>query len=465
MENAMLNNSTVAAISTPQGKGGIAVIRISGENSIKIASRMFFPASGRSLEDFPPFRAVYGDIYVDGKKTDDGIATVFLAPRSFTGENTVEISCHGGALLQEKILQEIFKQGALPAGPGEFTKRAFINGKMSLSEAEAVISKINAESDEQLKLAVSHAEGKLSKEISGIINRLVKVLSNCYVLCDYPDEDLSDISQEEIIEVLNGCIDHCDRLIKSYRTGHAVAEGIPTVIVGQPNTGKSSLLNTFLGYDRAIVTNIAGTTRDIIEEKVYLGKVTLTIADTAGLRFDDGIDAVEKIGVSRSIDKLQKAELVLAVFDGSKELDKKDEAAIEILNDTNCAKIAVINKCDLGTVIDTSFLEKHFPKTVTISTADGTGMEELTKTIEELYFDGEIDYSKTAVLALSRQKNSVVSARESIVRARDAIAFGISPDVAGLDVEEAIGELEYLDGRRVSEIIVGGIFSGFCVGK
>lgn len=461
----IIMQDTIAAVSTAMGKGGIAVIRISGERAVSVADKMFKPLNGKSLLDAHSSSAVYGNIYFEGNKIDDGVVTIFRSPRSFTGEDTVEISCHGGILLQEKVLRSALKSGARMAEAGEFTKRAFINGKISLSEAEAVISKINAESEEQLKLAVSHADGKLKNEMNSIINALVKVLSSCYVLCDYPDEDLSEISTDEIISTLENCIERCDMLIKSYKTGHAVAEGIPTVIVGQPNTGKSSLLNAFLGYDRAIVTDIAGTTRDVIEERVYVGRVTLSVADTAGIRFGDGVDTVEKLGVSRSIEKLKNAELALAVFDGSKEFSEQDNEIISVLKRFSCPKIAVINKSDLGIRFDTSLLKETCDKTVEISALSQKGIENLISAIEDMYFDGEIDYNQTPVLALARQKNSVSLGREHIQRALNAIRLGISPDMAGFDIEDAIAEFEALDGRRVSEMIVSQIFSGFCVGK
>ena len=456
---------TIAAISTPLGKGGIAVIRISGVGAIETADRMFKPLNKTPLIQTNSSKAVYGDIFFQNTKIDDGIATVFRAPHSFTGEDTVEISCHGGTLLQEKVLRSALLCGAQMAQAGEFTKRAFINGKISLSQAEAVISKINAESEEQLKLATSHADGRLKKEIDAIIKSLVKVLSNCYVLCDYPDEDLSEISNEQIITSLENCIERCDLLIKSYRSGHAVTEGIKTVIVGQPNTGKSSLLNSLLGYDRAIVTDIAGTTRDVIEEKVYVGRVTLSLADTAGIRFGDNVDTVEEIGIKRSLQKIENAELALAVFDGSRELSKEDLEIIQVLKNSGCSKIAVINKSDLETRIDIREIEKSFDKTVVISASNNIGMDNLTEAIENMYFDGEIDYSSTPVLSLARQKNSVLIAKECIKRAVDAITMGISPDIAGLDIEGGISELEMLDGRQVSDMIVSQIFSGFCVGK
>lgn len=458
-------NETIAAISTPPGKGGIAVIRISGDNAIDVADKIFKPLNKKTLNQLSPSQAIYGYIFFDNEKIDDGIATVFRGPHSFTGEDTVEISCHGGTLLQEKILRSALRCGARMAEPGEYTKRAFINGKISLSEAEAVISKINAENDEQLKLAVSHADGRLKNEIDAIINTLVKVLSNCYVLCDYPDEDLSEISNDEIISALDGCILRCQKLIDSYKSGHAVIEGIPTVIVGQPNTGKSSLLNTLLGYDRAIVTDIAGTTRDIIEEKVYAGRVMLSVADTAGIRFGDNVDTVEKIGIDRSLEKLKSAELAIAVFDGSKQFNEKDSEVIRILENFNCPRIAVINKSDLDLAFDTSISASSFDHIIKISSVTKEGIDELISTIESMYFDGEIDYNTTPIVALARQKNSIVSGKECITRALNAIKSGISPDIAGLDVEDAIGEFELLDGRRVSELIVTQIFSGFCVGK
>ena len=305
-----MQDRTIAAISTAFGRGGIAVIRISGEDAIGIAAKVFVPASGKGLEEISSGRAVYGKIYGGGRVIDDGMALVLRAPRSFTGEDTVEISCHGGVLITQKVLEAVLMAGAEAAGPGEFTKRAFISGKIGLTEAEAVIATINAESEEQLKLARSHMEGSLAGEIGSISEELVKILSRCYVLCDYPDEDLSEVSTEEVEAILEDVRKRLDRLISGYRVGHAVAEGIPTAIVGRPNVGKSSLLNGLLGYQRAIVTDIPGTTRDTVEEKLYLGRVLLKLCDTAGIRSGNGIDEVERIGIERSFEKLRESELV-----------------------------------------------------------------------------------------------------------------------------------------------------------
>ena len=462
-----MQDRTITAISTPFGRGGIAVIRISGIDAIKISSEVFKPKSGKSLTEIPHGHTIYGLIVSGGITVDDGMASVFKAPHSFTGEDTVEVSCHGGILITQKVLEAFFAAGARPAEAGEFTKRAFISGKIKLTEAEAVIATINAESDEQLKLARSHMEGSLSREIGEISSGLLQILSRCYVLCDYPDEDLSEISTMEVQEILLSIRARLSKLLSGYRVGHAVAEGISTAIVGRPNVGKSSLLNGLLGYQRAIVTDIPGTTRDTVEERLYLGRVLLKLCDTAGIRSGDDIDEVEKIGIRRSIEKLDSSELVLGVFDASSPLQSEDFDLIKRLENYAGVKIAVLNKCDRGEdplLIDT--LENSgFNHTIKISAKTGFGFKELETLIEGLYFEGSIDYSKTPTLSLARQKVSVQNAIDAVDRAIYGLSINLPADIAGLDVEGAISALDELDGRRVSERIVTEIFHNFCVGK
>ncbi len=462
-----MQDRTIAAISTPFGRGGIAVIRISGVDAIEISSKVFKPRSNKSLTEIPHGRTVYGLIVFEEKTVDDGMASVFKAPNSFTGEDTVEISCHGGILITQKVLEAVLAAGASPAAAGEFTKRAFVSGKIKLTEAEAVIATINAESEEQLKLARSHMEGSLSREIGEISSGLLQILSRCYVLCDYPDEDLSEVSNDEVRSILLSVRNRLSRLLSGYKVGHAVAEGIGTAIVGRPNVGKSSLLNGLLGYQRAIVTDIPGTTRDTVEERLYLGRVLLKLCDTAGIRSGDDIDEVERIGIQRSLEKLNSSELVLAVFDSSAPLQKEDHHLLSRLKEYSGIKIAVLNKCDRGEDKESTKIISScdFDHLIKVSAKNKLGFEELEALIEGMYFEGQIDYSKTPTLSLARQKISVKNALDAVDRALYGLSIDLPADITGLDIENAISSLEELDGRQISEKIVSEIFSSFCVGK
>ena len=458
----MMENHTVAAISTPYGRGGIAVIRISGAQALDVADKVFVPVSGKKVSEYKASRAVYGKILVDDKEFDTGIATVFRAPHSYTGEDTVEISCHGGLLLTEKVLSSILTAGAKQAGPGEFTKRAFLSGKLGLTEAEAVISLIEAEGEEQLKLASAESKGVLGREISRIHDRLIALIAGTYVQIDYPDEDLSGMTEESFLLSAKDILDDLMKLKESYRTGHAVAEGIHTVILGKPNTGKSSLLNALAGYDRAIVSPIAGTTRDSVEQKIQVGKVRLTLHDTAGIHETE--DIVEKMGVERSWKLAEQAELILAVLDRSNPLDREDLDLIELLGKFHCPIVFVCNKADEEMRFDESKIA-GFPHRVTVSAKTGQGVDDLKHTIEELFVQGTIDYDKTPILTGAHRYSMIEKSIELVTQAKNAVEMGLSPDMAALDLEMASGELGKLDGRGVSEEVVDGIFSRFCVGK
>lgn len=458
----MTVDHTVAAISTPYGRGGIAVIRISGSDAIAVSEKMFLPASGKSIREYKGGSAVYGKILHRGSQIDTGIATVFRAPHSYTGQDTVEISCHGGLLLSEKVLASALEAGAVQAGPGEFTKRAFLAGKLSLSEAEAVISLIEAEGEEQLKLASAEAKGVLGKEIERIHDALITLVAATYVQIDYPDEDLSGMDSEHFLSQLEDVLHSLEKLEQSYRTGHAVAEGITTVILGKPNTGKSSLLNALAGYDRAIVSPIAGTTRDTVEQKIRVGKVTLTLHDTAGVH--DTEDTVEQMGVARTLDLIERAELILLVLDGARALDADDRALIERLRDSRCPVVCICNKSDKESVWQLDAVN-CFEHILTLSAMTGQGLEQLRTLIEGLFVDGKIDYDTTPVLTGAHRHAMIVKTRQLLERAKEAVLLGLSPDVAALDLESASAELGRLDGREVGEEVVNSIFSRFCVGK
>ncbi|MBR3895249.1 MAG: tRNA uridine-5-carboxymethylaminomethyl(34) synthesis GTPase MnmE [Clostridia bacterium] len=458
---------TIVAVSTPRGKGGVALLRVSGAEALEIASRVFRPRNGKSLRDATPRTAIYGEILApeeDGEwlSVDDGIATYFAAPASFTGEDTVEICCHGGVLLTETVLTALLAAGARAAEAGEFTRRAFLNGKLGLSAAEALGSILEAGTREQLTLAHSGLCGRVEARCAEIYDVLCNVLASVYVKIDYPDEELADMSREEIVEALASCEDALMRLAKTYRTGHAIAEGIPTVICGRPNVGKSSLYNRIVGRDAAIVTEIEGTTRDVLSESAALGRVTLRLFDTAGLH--ETADPVERIGIDRARRALADAELILAVFDASRTPEAEDLELIETLSSEKSAVVAVLNKRDQGDGA-VAFYRARFANVVTVSAASGEGMEMLTDVVERLFTDGALDSRRDAVLTNARQQAAVLSAREAVLRAQKVLLEGYPIDLCCTDAEDAMRALGEVDGRTVSEDIVGEIFSHFCVGK
>ncbi len=458
---------TIAAVSTPRGKGGVALIRISGADAIAVAERVFRPKNKRPLSDATRRMAVYGEILApdgDGEwsTVDDGLATVFSAPASFTGEDTVEIACHGGVLLTQTVLTAVFAAGARPAQAGEFTARAFLNGKLGLSAAESLGNILEATTREQITLAHSGMQGRIESKCGEIYGTLCNVLASVYAKIDYPDEDLADMSREEITEALLGVEKSLSALVDTYRTGHAIAEGIPTVICGRPNVGKSSLYNRIVGRDAAIVTEIEGTTRDVLCETAALGRVTLRLFDTAGLHETD--DPVERIGIERANRAVEEAELILAVFDGSAPITEEDERLAQRLKENSATVIAVCNKADLAATEDT-FYKTHFAHTVSISAKEGEGMDELSTLVERLFTDGEIDCRRDAVLMNARQHASALSALEAVKRAIRVLEDGYPIDLCCTDAEVAMAALSELDGRQVNEDIVAEIFSHFCVGK
>lgn len=463
MEFLHSETTTVAAVSTPYGRGGIAVIRVSGPDAIAIAEKLFYPGGGKALSEIDSNRMVWGRIYYKEESIDDGMAVVFRAPHSYTGEDTVEISCHGGIYLTQKVLESVFLCGAQSAGPGEFTKRAFLNGKLGLSQAEAIIDLIDAQSMESVRLAGAGARGMLKRAADEIYVLLRDAISSTYAFIDFPDEDLTDLTPEELLGRIALAKEKLSVLARSYSVGKAVNEGIRCAIVGKPNTGKSSLLNCLMGEDRAIVTEIAGTTRDVLEETVSIGRILLRLADTAGIHGTD--DVVERLGVERSLRALSEAELVLAVFDGARALEEEDFALAEHLRDVSCPIVAIVNKSDIGHALDLDALHLPFARTVSVSAARGDGIDDLRTVIEGLFLDGQIDYSTEAVIANARQYAAVCTAREHVERAEQALLDGYTQDIAGMDLELALSALAEVDGRAVTGDVVDTIFHNFCVGK
>lgn len=461
---------TIAAVSTPRGKGGIAVIRITGERALAVADAMFTPSCGRELSSCPARSAVFGKIAdSDGNVCDEGIAVVFRAPSSFTGEDTVELSCHGGVAVTEAVYLSAVAHGARAAEPGEFTRRAFVNGKLSLTEAEATGLLIDADTKERLSLSSGGVRGNVSRAIRAIYDGMMDTMSALYAAIDYPEEGVGDEGEREIAGTLERSLSEIKRLLSTYKTGKAIADGVRTTICGRPNVGKSSLFNAVVGENAAIVTSVAGTTRDILRETVSFGGVTLRLSDTAGLRASG--DEVEQIGVDRAAAEIDTAELVIAVFDGSAPLEDEDLALIERLRAVAAPVIAVINKSDAPLALSSDDLALigssalRVVRTCTAETGENCTTAELSTAIAELYGSGDIDLSADAVIWDARQREQLEHCRAALAQAVDGLRRGDGIDCVCTLVEEAMAALDETDGRGVDERIVDEIFSRFCVGK
>lgn len=462
MDEVTVMEKTIAAISTPLGMGGIAVIRISGGDAVAIADKVF---SGREkLADAASHTVHYGFITDgNGEKLDEALVTVMRAPRTFTREDVVEISTHGGVTVPKAVLNAVIAAGARHAEAGEFTKRAFLNGRIDLSQAEAVIDIINSESDLAARGALAQLEGVLSREIKRIRQKLVHLAASMQVLIDYPDEDLEDVTNEDIRDTVVWCGEQVDALLSTADNGQILRAGIRTAIVGKPNVGKSSLLNRLAGVDRAIVTDIAGTTRDVIEECVSLGGVPLVLVDTAGIRKAE--DEVEKIGVEKSLKSILSADLVIVMIDGSSFFDDDD---IEVLRATKDKKrIVLINKTDLGQskYIETVRSRAGDSVVIEISAKTGDGVECLGEEIKKLFSLGEISASDGAVITNARHRELLLRAKAALGRAAEAIDGGMPADIASIDINDALDALGSLTGEVVSDDIVEAVFHEFCVGK
>ena len=461
----MSYGSVIAAISTPSGKGGVALIRISGEGAIEIASKVFIPKSKKSLGESPSRIQVYGDIMHGKEAIDDGMATVFRAPASYTGEDTVEISCHGGMLITERVLEAVLMAGAAPAERGEFTQRAFINGKLSLTDAEAIGNLIEAKSDGQIRLAAGSAREKLFLAIDDIRSDLKTLLASIFARIDYPDEDLGDFTNDQTVAYLEKVKKKICDLISTYPTSKAINEGIPTVICGKTNVGKSSVYNVLLGEDAAIVTDIEGTTRDVLSSDITLGNVMLRISDTAGMRDKEKADTVEKIGIERSFAALNSAELVIAVFDSSRKADSDDKALLSYIESISAVKIALLNKCDLRREFDEKLC--GFDAICEISAKEDSvkTKSDVCEIINKLFIDEKLTIGKDAIITSARQNVALSLALEYVDAAICAVKSGEFTDAAASEIELALGKISELDGRAVAEEVLSEIFSKFCVGK
>ena len=453
----------IAAISTPLNTGGVAMIRISGDDALEVAKRVFSPKYPCNLVDtMEGYTAAYGFIEDEGEKLDDGILLVYKAPHSYTGENTAEITCHGGVYIAKRILQACIKAGASLASPGEFTKRALLNGKLSLTEAESVIDIINAGSEQMLKSARAQTDGALYRRIEGLCEKLLSVGAEISVWIDYPDEseDEDKISCDSWRERIEEISLDMESLLSSYDTGVIMREGITVAIAGTPNAGKSTLMNLLSGTEKSIVTDIEGTTRDIVEQSVSLGDIRLNLSDLAGIRKTE--DRVEKIGVEKSISRLDTSQLILAMFDGSRALSDEDKALIEMLSGKNV--IPVINKTDLDITIEKDYIKNHLGDYVEISAKNITGVEELKEAVITHCKIKKLS-PESGFLANERQRECAIRAYEHIRAALYALSVGMTADVAGLEAEAALQCLYELSGKSASEEVIDSIFQRFCVGK
>ena len=454
-----MSEKTIAAIATPMGEASIGVIRISGSDAIAVADACFVPYSGARVSELLGYQAAYGTVQTaDGTVIDDAVALCFRAPKSYTGEDVVEISVHGGRQVLRRALRRVLECGAQMAAAGEFTKRAFLNGKLDLARAESVMELISAKNQTALKISRDARDGVLSRAIEGICDRLLETAASLAVYADYPDEELEGLSPDTFAALLEECHNKTERLIESYDAGRIVREGIDCAIVGKPNVGKSSLMNMLCGSERSIVTDIAGTTRDIIENTVNIGDITLNLADTAGIH--DTADTVERVGVDRASKKIENAGLILAVFDASCPLDGDDKRLLLQLKDKRA--IAVLNKTDMPQKVSADELS---PLTVVqISALKNEGYDELSREISRICDLGYLD-SADAVLISERQYDCARRALEALEGAKAALLSGVTLDAVSVCIDDAIAAFLELTGKRVTNEVADEVFKRFCVGK
>lgn len=452
--------STIAAISTPAAAGGIGIVRISGEDAVKIASLIFSPADSSSLENLKGYRAKFGSVHDGSEVIDRAVCLIFRAPHSYTGEDVAEINCHGGMFVTKRVLRAALNAGAVPAEAGEFTKRAFLNGKMDLAECESVMALISASGRQAASAALNTLEGHLSREIHDLSEKIISICAALAAWVDYPDDEIEEYSVKEIKDVFESVRSSLNALIRRFDCGKALTQGVDAAIIGKPNVGKSTIMNLLVGEDRSIVTDVAGTTRDVVEETVMLGEMLLRLSDTAGIRDTD--DKVEGIGVERARKLLARASLVLAVFDSSEPLDREDYEILESVKDRPC--VAIINKSDLPSKIDAAEIASRVTDCVTISATEGDGLEILEKTVSRILGTADFD-SSAPCLTGERQRSCCVKAAESLTEAIDALDMNVTLDAVSVCAQSALGFLLELTGEKANDAVVNGIFSRFCVGK
>lgn len=460
MELYHSSKDTIAAISTPQAPGGIGVIRISGPRARKVAMRVFRSAHGKSLEQRKGYTALYGRVFDEKGDIDDAIALNFRSPASFTGEDVVELSCHSGLYVMRRLLQAILKAGAVAAAPGEFTRRAFLNGKMGLTEAESVMQIVSAQGEQAAKAALAGHDGVLEKRIRSVREKLVGAAAHLSAWADYPEDEIPAVTSDGLEKTLGESKRELTALLDSFDAGRALREGVDTVIAGKPNAGKSTLMNLLAGCERSIVTEFAGTTRDVVEDTVLLRGIPLRLADTAGIRETD--DPVESIGVERACRRMKTAQLVLAVFDSSKELEREDRLMTREIGPAPC--VAVLNKADLPQKIDIKYINNNYKQKVKISALTGEGLPELKDAVARVLKTADLNPSE-GILFTERQRDSARRASDCVSEALEALHEGMTFDAVTVSVEEAVNALLELTGERATVAVVDSVFSHFCVGK
>lgn len=454
---------TIAAISSAAGNSGIGIIRVSGDEAIEVVDKIFRPANkNKKLANVESHTVHYGHI-MDGDKTLDQVLVIVMKnPHSYTGEDTVEIDCHGGMLILKKVLDLVLKNGARTAEPGEFTKRAFLNGRIDLSQAEAVMDLINSKNDFALNSSIEQLKGGVSDAIKDIRKDIIYHIAFIESALDDPEHISLDGYDEEITEMLNENINNIRKLVNSFDNGRIMKEGIKTVILGKPNAGKSSLLNLMLGEDRAIVTDIEGTTRDTLEENINFNGLSLKIIDTAGIR--DTEDLVERIGVNKAKEIAKEGDLIIYVVDGSRELDDNDREIIKLINDKQA--IILVNKSDMDTVINIDELKKDSNRDVILFSAkNGEGMEQLEEEIRNMFYSGKVTYNDQVYITNARHKEALENALESLKQVKNSVDAGMPEDFYSIDLMDAYTDLGLIIGESVEDDLVNEIFSKFCMGK
>ena len=462
-----MNQDTIAAISTGMTNSGIGIVRISGSEALEIADRVY--KGKETIAEVPTHTIHYGHV-MDGDETvDEVLVMVMRGPRTFTGEDTVEINCHGGTYVVSRVLETVLKAGARPAEPGEFTKRAFLNGKMDLSQAEAVIDVITSENEYALQSSISQLKGSVKNRIKEIREKIIYHTAFIETALDDPEHISVDGYGEVLKEAAEEVIDQLKELIDSSDDGRIMKEGIQTVILGKPNAGKSSLLNILAGHDRAIVTDIEGTTRDVLEEQIRLQGLTLNIIDTAGIRQTD--DIVEKMGVDKAKEYAKEADLIIYVVDASRNLDENDEKIFDLIYDKRT--VILLNKSDLDTVVTEEMIrerisqkgvQKQIP-VIAISAKEEQGIKELENTVKAMFLKGDLSFNEEVYITNARQKNSLVNARESMKKVIFSIDAGMPEDFYSIDLMDAYESLGNITGESIGEDLVNEIFSKFCMGK
>ena len=454
--------STIAAISTAPGNAGIGIIRLSGDDCFKILQKIFKPKNKGEIKGYT---IKYGNIVKseNDEIIDEVLVSYFVAPKSYTKENMCEINSHGGIVVENQILEECLKNGAVLAEPGEFTKRAFMNGRIDLSQAEAVIDIINSKTEKEMMVAQRHLEGSLSKKIKDIQGEILNLMADIEASIDYPEYDIEETTNKKINDTLNSVEEKLLKLKNSFENGKILKEGIKTAIIGKPNVGKSSLLNLILGENRAIVSDIEGTTRDTIEEYINIKGVPLKIVDTAGIRKTN--DEVEKIGVERSINNISDAELIIALFDDSRMFDDQDQKILDLIEGKKT--IILINKIDLGKnlIKENEKLKKFKNNIIEFSTINETGLDKLYNKIEELFKLNELDCENTEIITNNRHKQQILYALKDVEKGRESLETHMPVDITAICLKDILEKLAEITGENVSEDIINEIFKKFCLGK